>query len=107
MKKLNIKPLSVNDCWQGQRFKTKAYLQFEKDVLLSLPKIKIPEPPYKLELEFGFSNMASDIDNPVKPFQDLLQKKYAINDKHIVELHVKKTKVEKGKEFIKFNLKSL
>jgi len=107
MRKLNIKPLSVNQCWQGQRFKTKEYLQYEQNVLLMLPKIKVPEPPFRLELEFGFSNMASDLDNPVKPFVDILQKKYGINDKHILELNILKHKVEKGKEFIKFELKSL
>ena len=25
---LEIKPLSVNECWQGKRFKTKAYLKY-------------------------------------------------------------------------------
>lgn len=107
MRKLNIKPLSVNECWRGKRFKTKEYLQYEKDLLLMLPKIKVPEPPYKLSIEFGFSNMASDIDNPVKPFQDILQKKYGINDKNILELNINKTKTEKGKEFIKFSINTI
>jgi len=104
MRKLNIKPLSVNECWKGKRFKTKEYLQYEKYLLLMLPKIKMPPPPYKLNIEFGFSNMASDIDNPVKPFQDILQKKYGINDKNIIELSINKIKTEKGKEFIKFSI---
>ena len=107
MRKLNIKPLSVNEAWQGQRFKTDKYKQYEQDVLLMLPKIKLPEPPFKLSLEFGFSNSASDLDNPVKCFTDCLQKKYGFNDKHIFELHVIKTKTEKGKEFIKFELTNL
>lgn len=107
MIKLNIKPLSVNECWQGKRFKTKDYLKYEKDLILMLPKIKIPNQPYKLSIEFGFSNSASDIDNPVKPFQDILQKKYGINDKNILELNLKKTKTEKGKEFIKFSIETL
>lgn len=107
MRKLNIKPLSVNECWQGKRFKTKEYLQYENDLLLMLPKIKVPSPPYKLNIEFGFSNMASDIDNPVKPFQDILQKKYGINDKNILELNINKVKTEKGSEFIKFSINSI
>lgn len=107
MRKLNIKPLSVNECWQGKRFKTKEYLQYEMDLFLMLPNIKVPAPPYKLSIEFGFSNMASDIDNPVKPFQDILQKKYGINDKNILELNINKTKTEKGSEFIKFSIKSI
>lgn len=107
MRKLNIKPLSINECWQGKRFKTKDYLQYEKDLMLMLPKIKMPNPPYKLNIEFGFSNNSSDIDNPVKPFQDILQKKYGINDKNILELNLKKTKTDKGKEFIKFSIETL
>lgn len=107
MRKLNIKPLSVNECWKGKRFKTKDYLQYEKDLMLMLPKIKVTKPPYKLSIEFGFSNMASDIDNPVKPFQDILQKKYGINDKNILELNINKTKTDKGKEFIKFSITTI
>ena len=44
----------------------------------------------------------SDIDNPLKPFLDILQKKYGINDRDINELLVKKTVVKKGDEFIFF-----
>ena len=35
---LNVKPLSVNQCWQGRRYKTKAYKQYEKALLQILPK---------------------------------------------------------------------
>lgn len=102
---INYKPLSVNQAWQGKRFKTKEYLNYEKTILLMLPKIKIVEPPYKIELEFGMSSL-SDIDNPIKPFLDILQKKYKINDRDIEMLNVVKTKVKKCSEFIKFEIKS-
>lgn len=53
--KFNVKynPLSVNDAWQGRRYKTEEYRRYERDLLLLLPRIKIPEPPYRLEIEFG------------------------------------------------------
>ncbi len=87
MIKVNIKPLSVNCAWQGKRFKTPAYKTYEKAVLLMLPKrIELPEPPFALKLEFGFSSKLADIDNGVKPFVDILQKKYGINDKDIYHL---------------------
>jgi Holliday junction resolvase RusA-like endonuclease len=107
MVNINIKPLSVNQCWQGKRFKTPKYKQYEKDLLLMLPKIKLPKPPFKVYYEFGFSNSLSDWDNPIKPLQDILQKKYDFDDRHIFEATVKKTKVKKGKEYIKFEINSI
>ena len=36
---LKIKPLSVNQVWQGKRFKTKTYKDYEKNVLAILPNL--------------------------------------------------------------------
>lgn len=102
--RLDIKPLSVNQVWQGKRFKTKTYKDYEKTLMLILPKFEVPDGPLTLYLEFGFSNSASDWDNPIKPFQDILQKKYGFNDSRVMEAHVKKTKVKKGHEFIEWGL---
>lgn len=102
--KLNIKPLSINQAYQGRRFKTPAYNAYTKKVLLMLPKMKLPEPPYEVYYEFGFSSKASDWDNPIKPIQDLLSTKYKFNDKLIFCANVKKIIVPKGKEYIKFKI---
>lgn len=104
MNKLFIKPLSVNKAWQGKRFKTNDYKKYEEDLLLMLPKIKIINPPYRLNITVGFSNKASDLDNVLKPFLDILQKKYDINDKYIQILHVEKEVVTKNNEFISFQI---
>lgn len=101
---IKIKPLSVNDCWRGQRFKTPEYKQYERDLLMLLPKMKVVKPTM-ITLNFGLSSVLADFDNPVKPFVDVLQKKYGFNDREIVEARIFKTKVEKGKEFIMFELK--
>ena len=101
---INIKPLSVNEVWKGRRFKTDKYKIYESAVLLMLPKIAIVPPPYRLNIVVGFSNKASDIDNILKPFLDILQKKYGINDKHIEVLHIEKQIVKKNNEFICFEL---
>lgn len=106
MKKINIQPLSVNNCWQGRRFKTKEYKQYEKDLLLILPKQKISDAPFKITIEFGFSSKLADIDNPLKPFLDILQKKYNINDREVYELNVKKSITTKGSEYIKYSIES-
>jgi len=107
MVKIDIKPLSVNQVWQGKRFKTQKYKSYEKELLLKLPTIKIPPPPYKVIYEFGMSSVLSDWDNPIKPFQDVLQKRYGFDDKHIFEATVKKVKTERGKEYIKFTIREL
>jgi len=104
MVRVDIKPLSVNECWQGKRFKTAKYKAYEKEMLYALPKLKLPEPPYSVYYEFGFSSASSDLDNPVKPLQDLLQKRYGFNDKHIYEMLVRRVKVRKGQEYLKFEI---
>lgn len=104
LKKLNIKPLSVNEAWQGQRFKTKKYSAYEQELLYTLPKIKVPEPPFKLIMEVGFSNKGSDLSNVIKLFEDILQKKYGFNDKDIYEISMKKNIVKKGQEYISFEI---
>lgn len=104
--RLDIKPLSVNAAWKGTRYKTDAYKVFENAVLFLMPKLQLPAAPYKVQLVFGFSNYAADIDNPTKMILDCAQKKYGFNDKHIVELHVRKEIVPKGSEFIEFNIET-
>lgn len=94
-----IKPLSVNKAWQGKRYKTTEYKNYEKELLLALPKQDLPEPPYRIYFEFGFSNMQSDWDNPVKLIQDIMQKKYKFNDRDIMRAIVAKKKVKKGEEY--------
>lgn len=104
MIKINIKPLSVNECFQGRRFKTKKYKAYEKQVLLMLKPITLPPPPFAVYYEFGFSNKLADIDNPVKALQDILQKKYNFNDKDIYLMTVEKVIVKKGEEYFKFEI---
>jgi Holliday junction resolvase RusA-like endonuclease len=106
-KTIYIKPLSVNGAWQGKRFKTPAYKKYERDLLLLLPQMTMPKAPYEINIEVAFSSKASDLDNILKPFLDVLQKKYAINDKDIYRLSVEKTIVPKGQEFIKFSIRNI
>jgi len=104
MKIIKIKALSVNQCWQGRRFKTPIYKGYEKELLLKLPKIDVPKVKLKLVIVFGFSSKLSDIDNGLKPLLDILQKKYNFNDRDIYQLNVNKEIVKKGSEFIGFNI---
>ena len=107
MNRIDVVPMSVNKAWKGQRFKTEDYRNYTKKLLFLLPKIKTPAPPYSIYLEFGMSNNASDFDNPVKCFVDVLQVKYMFNDKDIMEAHIKKVIIPKGKEYIEFDIQTL
>jgi Holliday junction resolvase RusA-like endonuclease len=102
-----VRPMSQNEAWKGRRFKSKKYRGYEKAVLLMLPKLVVPKGRLRVEFEFGFSNDASDIDNPVKSILDILQKKYGFNDKKIYLLLVKKVIVQKGEDYFSFRIESL
>jgi len=104
---VHIKPLSVNQCWQGKRFKTPKYKAYEKELLYRLSAMDIPEGKLKVSLVFGLSSKLADIDNPVKAFIDVLQKKYDFNDRDIYEMELKKIDVKKGKEFIEFKIEKI
>lgn len=99
--------MSVNVAFQGRKFKTKEYKQYEKDLLLMLPNIKLKIQRVSIDIVFGFSNSLCDIDNPLKPFLDVLQKKYNINDRDIYNLNVTKEVIKKGDEFIKYQIKEI
>jgi len=60
-----------------------------------------------LHLRFGLSSKNADIDNPVKPFVDCLQKRYRFNDRQIYRLTVEKVDVAKCQEFIEFEITEL
>ena len=103
--KINEKPLSVNQAWQGKRFKTPIYKDYEKAMLLMMPKAKVDaEEMLRVEFFFGFSNKASDLDNPVKLLMDIAQKKYGFNDKNVFEMNIRKCIVKKGEEFIQMGI---
>jgi len=104
--KIMIKALSVNSAWKGQRFKTKAYKDYEQELLLLLPKYNIPEGKLKAYYIFGLSSKNADGDNCIKQFQDIVAKKYGFNDKVIYKWDIEKVDVLKGEEFIEFKFES-
>ena len=104
---INIKPLSVNQAWQGRRFKTQKYKSYERELLYKLPNLTIPKDKLKLTIYFHLSNSNNDIDNSIKPFIDVLQKKYGFNDNKVYELSIHKIIVDKKSERITFNIESI
>ena len=92
--KANIKPLSMNRAYQGRKFKTVEYKEYEAHLLETLPNRKIPNDKF-LEVEILLnltktSYSRFDVDNAVKPILDILQKRYNFNDSKILKLKVEK-----------------
>ncbi len=105
--RISIKPLSVNNAWQGKRFKTPKYKAFERDLLSILKPLKVPKnEPLELNYIFGFSSKLCDLGNPEKLVTDILCKKYGFNDNQIYRITLEKEIVPKGAEFIDFEIKS-
>jgi len=88
---LPIKPLSVNDAWQGRRFKSPAYRQYETDIAKILPRAKQPLTGWvNLFYEVGLPSKSfklSDTANFEKPLVDILVKAgYIEDDCKIIEI---------------------
>lgn len=70
-----------------------------------LPKqVEIPAGDLAVSLEFGLSNKMADLDNPVKPWMDILQKRYGFNDARVTAYSLRKCDVPKGAEYVAFRI---
>ena len=102
--------MSVNWCWKWRRFKTQEYKDYTEEVLWLLkkyPNIEIDikkDQTLRIILQFWVSSKNCDIDNPVKPFLDILQLAFWFNDKQVYKLEVTKLNVPKWEEFINFDI---
>lgn len=96
---LQVKPLSVNKCWQGRRFKSQDYQAYEKELWYRLPNKKILGKEFEIHYTFYLKNYGlSDIDNLIKPLQDVIVKKGIIaDDRKIVFMSAKKVKAKSDK----------
>lgn len=103
-----IKPMSVNQAWQGRRFKTAQYKAYTRNVQLLLPRdAVIPEGRLQIRFTFYLSNASADWDNPVKPLQDVIFGFYRVNDSRIYRAIVEKIIVPKGMEKTEINISAI
>ena len=107
MEYIKAKPLSLNKAYRGRRFTTRDLTDYKKEVTYQLPKLQIPKGKLEVKYIFGCSSKGSDGDNLIKAFQDCLAEFYGFNDNKIYKWTVEKSDIKKGKEFIKFEIKSL
>lgn len=107
MQTIKVKPLSINDAWQGRRYKTPKYTKFAEEVSLRLLAHKKPPIVSKhisIYYIFHLSNMRGDVDNFIKAFQDVLFKWLGIDDSRIMRLTAEKVKCKKGEEKIEWGI---
>jgi len=102
--KLPIKPMSINVAWQGQRFKTKQYVKFQNDCLNLLIVSGAAQNSIKGLVEVRYNwyikNFSrSDVDNFIKPLQDILVKRGIIeDDRYIKRVIAEKFQVDSENE---------
>ena len=53
--KINIKPLSINKAWQGKRYRSKDYKNYQEamELLLKNKNIELPKPPLYIKYIFA------------------------------------------------------
>jgi Holliday junction resolvase RusA-like endonuclease len=94
-----IKALSINACFQGRRFKTKECKQYDRDLQLLLPKMKIEAEFYAIRYKFYINTFkGSDLDNLIKVLQDNLAAKGIIrDDRYITQIWAEKIESKQNK----------
>lgn len=101
-----IKPFSINKARQGRQFNTPACNEFKVAFGVLLNKLEIPPVPdgdLLIHFAWGFCYFkSSDYDNPVKIAQDVIAGWLGIDDRRFVGATIRKIKVKRGAEFIRF-----
>lgn len=105
-----IKVLSINEAFQGRRFKTQKCKDFCEDVLMIAPRRDIIRGMIEIEYKFHIVNhKLADYDNMIKITQDLLVEKnlgYIEDDRKIYKATIYKIPCKVGEEKIEILIKS-
>lgn len=105
--RVNIKPLSVNQAYQGRRFARPELTAYKNSIVASLRREVCPTGALQVSYTFGVSSKNADLDNCVKAFQDALSARYDFNDKQICRMIAEKVIVPKGQEYVAFDIRTL
>ena len=113
---LDYKPLSANKMYTMRKKPSWDYTKYKKawDQILSahgqpsdIDDELWKKLEFRLELNVGVSNRAQDLDNTIKPMQDILQNGLGFNDKQIYEIEAWKHLTIKGSEYMKVKLTTI
>lgn len=101
---IGLKPLTVSRAWQGRRFKTPEYRQWEQDALWMLKGSPVHSGAVSVRIRLYMANASrSDFDNPLKVLCDVLTKAGVIEDDcKIWEAHI--TKIQSKDEHIEVEI---
>lgn len=99
-----IKPLSANEMHLGRKVDSAKYRKYTENLKRILPDISIPEGSIRVRILACLSSKLSDLDNILKPFLDVLQKRYGFNDRDVYRIDAEKKIVKKGQEKLVFAL---
>lgn len=100
-----LKPLSVNKAWRGgRRFRTKDYIQYEKDLLVLLPK-KHYAGEVEVHYKFHIKNYGlTDVSNLIKCLEDIIVKAGCIEDDRKV-VKISAEKIKSSEHYIEIEIK--
>lgn len=89
---LDLKPLSLNNCFRGRRFDTPQKKQYDRTLQLLLPKTVVPGEHYRVTFRFYLKRcFAGDLDNLCKVLLDNIVDRGIIkNDRNVTEIHLYK-----------------
>ena len=104
---LPVKGISINECFQGRRFKTKKYNAFIEEMLYTMPKQKMIKGMVRIGIAFSLKSiLRSDLDNLLKPVIDCVVKKGWIEDDRFIQ-SIEAHKILGDKEEIRIKIESL
>lgn len=85
---ITIKPLSINEAFEGRRFKTSKCKEYEDLLWYLLPKREMIRGMVRVDYRFFLKNHSkADSDNLIKVLQDMLVKKKYIEDDRFIYYH--------------------
>jgi len=104
---VKIKPISVNQAFQGRRFKTKKHKAYEEELQWLLKGQKKVKGFYSISFTFHIKNfLVSDVSNLVKVTEDSIVKAGLVDDdRYCLEMHLKK--VRSKEDWFEFKIKPL
>lgn len=106
---LDLKPLSLNNCYAGRRHDTAAKKQYDSTLQMLLPHRSLPGPYYTVTFRFFLKRcFAGDLDNLCKVLLDNLVDAGIISgDRNVVEIHLYKFPAKVKRDRIDVDIESI